>query len=67
MNLKNLGHGIVVVVLGSIGFAIGGHIPAITPILNESVGTVLSVGLSWAYIHFGIVQPTIVAAKAGKI
>lgn len=61
MNLKNLGHGIAVVVLGAISFAIAGHIPAITPFLDMSVGTVLSIALSWAYVHFGIVKPTIAA------
>ncbi len=65
--MKNLFHGIVVVVLGAIGFAIGGHIPALTPFLNMSVGTVLSVGLSWAYIHLGIVAPTIAAVKSGRV
>lgn len=66
-SLETLGHTMIVVGLGSVGYAIGGHIPAITPFLNESIGTVFSLGLSWAYIHFGIVQPAIAVGKTGRV
>ena len=67
MTVKSLGHSIIVLVLGAIGFGLSGAIPALTPYLHMTIGSVLTLALNWAYIHFGIVQPAIAAGKAGRV
>lgn len=66
-SLKLLGHAFVVVILGSLTYVAGDHIPALSGILHMTVQGLLMAGVTWAYAHFGITPTVIKAVQAGHI
>lgn len=60
---KTLGHSIVVGILWIISFIVGSH----SPYLNNTVGDILGVLLTWGYTHQFIIPTVLKGIKTGAV